>query len=171
MRRALSRTFALNLVQRRAAAVVGGRIFLGSPTGPLAPPLDVRGGVNDLVFSPDGAHLAVASDDGTVRVWSVPGGDLALSRHCHAGRHRSTGPNGAVAVRFSPDGRLLASGGGDRAVRVWRTDTWTEVATLRGHGGPVTALAFSADGRALVSGSADSSALVWEVSVARPDPR
>ena len=62
--------------------------------------------VRAAAFSPDGARIATASDDGTVRVHAVDG---ALERVLddHAGR--------VSTVQFSPDGRLLLTASGDAA--------------------------------------------------------
>jgi WD40 repeat protein len=55
-----------------------------------------------LAFSPDGALLASAADDGAVRLWAM---DRCEERRCV--RVTSSRPQ---AVAFSPDGRLLAIG-------------------------------------------------------------
>lgn len=34
--------------------------------------------VNDVAFSPDESHFATCSEDGSVRVWSVPGIELVV---------------------------------------------------------------------------------------------
>jgi WD40 repeat protein len=92
-------------------------------------------------FSPDGRRLAVAGDDGAVRVWTVGrAGDPVVL----------TGAAGQItAIAFSPDGRLIAGLGSDAVARLWNT----------GGGEPLTVdlpagadeLAFSADGRHLVT--------------------
>ena len=64
-----------------------------------------------VAFSPDGARLASASIDRTVKVWDVATGDEVLSLRGHTG--------GVLGVAFSPDGDLLASAGRDGTVRIW----------------------------------------------------
>lgn len=83
-------------------------------------------------------------------------------------------PYGAAASAFSPDGALIVSASGyaeterpwdvsDYTLKVWRSETGREVATLRGHTGPLRGCAFSPDGAAIVSISDDGTLRVWEV--------
>ena len=69
-----------------------------------------RAWVRSVSFSPDGETLASASDDGTVKLWTVEGEELQTLEG-HRGRVRS--------VRFSPDGETLASANSDGTVNLW----------------------------------------------------
>ena len=59
-----------------------------------------------MTYSLDGRNLAVARNDGKIRVWDSSSGQLLHTLEAHKGP--------AWQVAFSPDGRTLASGGSDR---------------------------------------------------------
>lgn len=103
--------------------------------------------VSDVAFSPDGATLAAASIDDSVRLWSVEDqaqiGVLATPTSFRVGQ----------SLAFSPDGILLAVGGEDGTVQVWDVPGEVELTTLRAYDdGPVRYVAFSPDGSLLVTG-------------------
>lgn len=101
--------------------------------------LEVDGVVNELAFSPDGAWIAAASEEGTVSVWRVEDGGLVYEFGGHAGAVNS--------LAFSPDGALLATGGADESVRLWdmREGTLERTITSRTLGRILRVL-FSPDG-------------------------
>ncbi len=96
--------------------------------------------VRDVVFSPDGRHLASAGEDHEPWLWDVAAGTGAPLPG-HAGR--------VTRVRFSPDGQWLVTASEDHTVRRWRVATGASI--------PVAGQAFalSPDGRALAVGQDD----------------
>jgi len=104
-------------------------------------------------FSPDGAHLASAHNDGGVRYWDLNAGTNALIRS-HEGAARS--------IAFSPDSHFLASGGDDNMVSVTNLLDATS-RLLRGHTATVWEVVFSADGKLLASAGADNTIRVWDI--------
>ena len=82
------------------------------------------GGIQLLLFSPNGTRLAGATD-GEVRVW-----DLARGKRIRTYQGHSRGSISALA--FSPDGKRLASAGDDRTILLWEESSEEEVARLTG---------------------------------------
>ena len=112
--------------------------------------------VTRIVFSPDGATLASASDDRTIRLWNV-----ATRTH----KHTLTGHTSDIySVAFSPDGRTLASGSGNGKIRLWNATTGQYRVTLEGHRDVVSSVAFSPDGATLASGSSDRTIRLWNAT-------
>ncbi len=101
--------------------------------------------VNALIFSPDGARFATASQDRTAIIWKSD--DLTpvatLIGHSRA----------VSRVAFSPDGNRVVTGGDDRTFKIFDAASGIQILTLNNAG--VTAniqvglpqqIAFSADG-------------------------
>ena len=111
--------------------------------------------VRAVAFSPDGHHVAAASNE-HVNLW-----------------HTETWQNIAeldvrtvTSIAFSPDGTCLATGGTlpEQTIRLWDVETGNLVAEFSGHKSQVESLAFSPDGRLLASGSFDGTILLWDIS-------
>ncbi|MBD2459754.1 CHAT domain-containing protein [Oscillatoria sp. FACHB-1407] len=134
----------------------------GSPTGTptTAEPLTINGHqerVNQLSFSPDGQLVATASDDTTVKVWTVTG-ELVQTLTGYA--------QNLLDVQFSPDGRTMAIAGEANTIQLWQRDSSGRFAaqpaqTLTGHSREITSLAFSPDGQWLASSSGDHTIRLW----------
>ena len=102
-------------------------------------------------YSPDGRHLASASSDKTVRIWTAEG-ELLCSLQGHSDRVNS--------VSYSPDGRHLASASSDGTVRIW-TAEGELLHSLKGHSHSVNSVSYSPDGRFMASASDDGTVRIW----------
>ncbi len=121
----------------------------------LSPLTGPAGAINSLVFSPTGAVLAAASDDGFVYIWNMPGGTLLGKLQGHTSY--------VTSVDLNPDGSILAAGGEDDTVHLWSVPGGVSYGVLRGHTSAVVDVAFSPDGNTLATTSADRTVRLWDV--------
>ena len=113
----------------------------------------------NIVFSPDGALLAVGSSIGIWLYDATTGAEVNLL----------TGHTSIVrSVAFSPDGTMLASGSWDRTIRLWDVRSGKGAHTLAGHTDSVDAIVFSPDGSTLASKSRDKIIRLWDVRTGEP---
>ncbi len=90
-------------------------------------PIQTAGEITALAFSPDSSRIAVASADGSVRVW-------ALTPSLHAvGRVFNHG-TAALSLSFSRDGKHVLTGARDGTARWWpvgETENKTNISLLQ----------------------------------------
>ncbi|MCO6454682.1 MAG: protein kinase [Pirellulaceae bacterium] len=133
-----------------------------------------------FAWSPDGAFIAGAGDEHSVRVLAVEDDPQGRLLSGHVAR--------VTCLDFSPDGRQVASGSQDQAIRIWDLATGRVVRTLgdhqyelgesvagelpamtgvraiSGHGGDINRIAYSPDGLWLASVSTDKTLRVWNAA-------
>ncbi|KAI0025960.1 WD40-repeat-containing domain protein [Xylariomycetidae sp. FL0641] len=92
--------------------------------------------INAFEFSPDNRHLAVVSEDGTMRVIDYLKEDRRLLGVYNAYY------GGFTCVCWSPDGKYVLTGGQDDLISIWCPQDATLIARCQGHQSWVTSVAF-----------------------------
>ncbi len=119
--------------------------------------LPAPGSVESVAFRPDGAILAIAVSDHTIKLWDVAAAQLRGTLEGHEAGVRS--------VAFRPDGAILASGSRDGTVRFWDPATGELRGTIPVDSIGVDAVTFNADSSLFASASHDGTVRLWEVEV------
>jgi WD40 repeat protein len=129
----------------------------GPSVAPLATLNAHVGPIWSAVFSPDGESLAMALDDGTVKLWDARGRRVRMTIPAHRGP--------VWSVRYSPDGKWLATASDDGQTKLWDAMTGKEEREFP-HPVPVRAVAFSPDGKKLLTGGRNGIVRLWDVETA-----
>jgi WD40 repeat protein len=118
--------------------------------------------ISALTFSPDGATLATAGKDRTVRFF-----DVATRRQIGAPL-RADSDGFLDSLAFSADGTTLATAASNNTVRLWDVAGRRQVGTaLIGNTSRVIAIAFSPDGKSLVTGAMNDDVRLWDLQTHR----
>ncbi|MBD2342379.1 hypothetical protein H6G64_36330 [Calothrix sp. FACHB-156] len=111
------------------------------------------GDVYSIQFSPNGETITSGGKDGTVKLWSLNGGEIKTIR-------RNGKP--VFAISFSPDGKIIAAAGADKNVELWSLQG-QQLFTLKGHRENIFSIQFSPDGQTIASGSEDGIIKLWRL--------
>jgi len=112
--------------------------------------------VFDIQSIPNKKELLVASEDGTISVWSL---DTLERVHVIKVSHDTI-----RSIAVSPDQKSAAFGCRDNSVAVFNLEDYSAQATLTGHTMSVFATAYSTDGRHIYSGARDAQLKIWDAS-------
>jgi eukaryotic-like serine/threonine-protein kinase len=123
-------------------------------TAPPRAVLDAgTGPVWSLAFSGDDRTLAMALDDGTVKLWDPAGRRVRATLNAHRGP--------VWAVAFAPSGNLLATAGDDGNVKLWDITAGKEVRSIK-NGASVRSVAFDSSGSRIATGSRDGTVRIFD---------
>ncbi len=111
--------------------------------------------VQSIALRPFQDLLAVASEDGKVRLLSVATFETKNEWQAH--------PLGITSLAFSPNGEVLATGSKDKTIRLWRSEDHRLEQQLLGHSAAVVSLDFSADAARLLTASSDTTVRLWDI--------
>ncbi len=143
-----------------AGTMLGDVIRFDVATGEwLGPLTGHEGPVSRIEYLPEGAGIVTSSWDGTVRLWSTEGDELAT---IEAGVGLING------LALSDDGRFMLTGGDTGIVRLWelRHGQAEPIATLPGHRSVVLNVAFAPpEGVVAASVAWDGEVRVWDASL------
>ena len=101
-------------------------------------------------------ELLVASEDGTVSVWSMETFELL---------HTIKVSNDTIrCIAISPNEKQVAFGCRNNQIHIYDLEDYSLVKTLNGHTMSVFSLQYSPDGRHLISGARDAQVKIWDTA-------
>ncbi len=112
------------------------------------------GGIGNIAFAPDSAHVVTSDKDGVAHLWNAVSGDIELTL--------PSAGSALNAVAFSPHGQFIATGSEGGLVQLW-TDDGRLVFTVEAEGS-VNSIAFSPDDTKLLTAGGDNRARLWDVA-------
>ncbi|HSH93716.1 MAG TPA: c-type cytochrome domain-containing protein [Roseimicrobium sp.] len=128
-------------------------------TGLIVSSHPVVGGVLSMIWIADGKSLAVASEDKSVRVWSVPAAGVAAEMAMLKELKGAGSTNNSIAI--SPAADRLVIAGDDGKVRIWSIAEAKMLKEIASTG--VTGADVSPDGKQLATCGTDGVVRIWDV--------
>ena len=134
-----------------------------TPSGELIPLRTLFGtikGIETMVWSRDGRHIATGDLKGAIRLWEV---DTPVP-HCV---HVIDGHAAVQSLGFTPDSRYLVSAGIDRhnAVCIWDVESGHLRETLHGHSTNAGIVAYAPNGHLLANALRSGTIELWNVDL------
>lgn len=112
--------------------------------------------VRTAIYSPSGSNILTASEDRTLRLFTVDSAVLLTTLGNNTGS--------VTSAAFSPDGTLIVYGQTDGKIVLRNATSGTVIREISAHAQQVNGVAFSPNGLQVASGSDDSTAKIFNVS-------
>ena len=130
-----------------------------SSAEPIATLKANAGTVWSVAFDPASELVAMAVEDGSVRLWDLPTTNVKTTFEAHRGIVWGT--------QFSRSGELFATAGDDGLVKLWSPSQPAALKTFK-HPNAVRGLALAHDDQTLFAGSRDGTLRVWSIDADEP---
>ncbi|XP_042722780.1 WD repeat-containing protein 3 [Lagopus leucura] len=120
--------------------------------------LILKGSKHEVSFlrpSPDGLHLAVGYEDGSIRIFSLLSGEASVAFNGHKAA--------VTALQYDQLGGRLVSGSKDTDVIVWDVINESGLYRLKGHKDAVTQVLFLKEKNLLVTSGKDTLVKWWDL--------
>jgi len=113
-------------------------------------------GVKAVIIDADGTHALSASEDNTIKLWSLPDGHLVRTYKGHQGS--------VETLSATADGRYILSAAQDRSMRLWERSSGTCVYDVDVSREATRAAAISPDAKFAVTRHVNNTLAVWDLS-------
>jgi eukaryotic-like serine/threonine-protein kinase len=128
----------------------------------VCPPLPHEDEIGQMAFHPDGRHLATASFDGSIRIWNLSNGQLAIPEIVHGGQ--------VYRVQFSPNGQHILAASYNGTARIWDFKTGKPVGDWMVHSHQIHTARYSPEGRWIVTTGFDREIKLWDARIGAQVP-
>jgi hypothetical protein len=151
-----------------SAGLLGGMLFArrdgaapqpASTAAPVAVLGANAGAVWSVAFDPESDTVAMAVEDGAVRLWDLPGKSVKSTFAAHRGF--------VWAVCYSRDNEFLATAGDDGLIKLWRPGQHEPFKVFQ-HANAVRGLALTHDNRALFGADRGGVLRAWSLDSEQP---